>query len=83
MTPVKRHIKGFKITDRQILLHYNVDDAVLIAEREYSLKKLLYQFNTIAKNSKMNILATQTKCWIKNRTEKEVKFEYLGINVSE
>jgi len=53
--------KGYQIGDRKIKLLYYADDAVLMAEKEDDLQKLLYTFNTTAKALRMTISISKTK----------------------
>ncbi|XP_057663104.1 uncharacterized protein LOC130898078 [Diorhabda carinulata] len=71
------------------------DDAVLIAENEDGLQRLLFKFNTTAKSLKMKISAAKIKCMITSKTpiscklvvddeiiQQEMKFKYSGPDIS-
>ncbi|XP_056642605.1 general transcription factor II-I repeat domain-containing protein 2A-like [Diorhabda sublineata] len=71
------------------------DDAVLIAENEDGLQRLLFKFNTTAKSLKMKISAAKIKCMITSKTpircklvvddeiiQQEMKFKYPGPDIS-
>ena len=90
-----RKLKGYKIGDRKIKTLCYADDAVLIAESEDELQRLLHHFNTTAKKFKMNISVTKTGVMSKSKTplrckleidgrsvQQEIKFKYLGIKIS-
>ena len=81
--------------DMKIKILCYPDDAVLIAESEDKLQKLLHQFNTTAKKFKMNISVTKTRATTRSKTplrckleidgksvQQEIKFKYLGIEIS-
>ena len=90
-----RKLKGYKMGDREIKILCYADDAVLIAESEDELQRLLHQFNTTAKKFKINISVTKTRAMTTSKTplrckleidgksvQQEMKFKYLGIEIS-
>ena len=81
--------------DREIKILCYADDAVLIAESEDELQRLLYQFNTTARKFKINISVTKTRATTTSKiplrctleidgksVQQEMKFKYLGIEIS-
>lgn len=55
-----RRKRGYGMEDRKIKILYYADDAVLMVEKEDDLQKLLYTFNTIAKELRMTISISKT-----------------------
>ncbi|KAK9887098.1 hypothetical protein WA026_020042 [Henosepilachna vigintioctopunctata] len=90
-----RGMRGYKMGDKEISILCYADDAVLIAENEDDLQRLLHQFNLTAKSFNMIISASKTKCMTTSKTplrcklevdgksiQQEMKFKYLGIEIS-
>lgn len=88
-------MRGYKMGEQEINLLCYADDAVLIAESEDDLQRLLHQLTTVAKTLKMKISFTKTKCMttskmpIRCKLEVEgeiiqqvMRFRYLGIELS-
>lgn len=90
-----RHLKGYKMGNRNITILCYADDAVLVAENEDDLQRLLYRFNCVAKSLNMVISASKTKSLTTSKIpircklvvddkiiQQEMKFKYLGIELS-
>lgn len=90
-----RNLNGYKMGNHNITILCYADDAVLIAENEDDLQRLLHKFNSIAKTFNMAISVPKTKCMTTAKTplrcklavdkeilQQEMKFKYLGIEVS-
>lgn len=89
-------LNGFKMghTDMRILCY--ADDAVLMAESEDDLQRLLYRFNMTAKELNMKISSSKTKCMVisspspircklqvdDNIIEQILTFNYLGVTIA-
>lgn len=89
-----RRLKGYKMGNENISILCYADDAVLIAENEDDLQRLLYLFNSIAKSLNMVISVTKTKCLTTSKyplrcklvvddqiIQQEMTFKYLGIEL--
>lgn len=90
-----RTLKGYRMGNREIAILCYADDAVLVAESEDDLQRLLHRFNCIAKSFNMIISTQKTKCMTTSKTplrcklevegkviQQEMKFRYLGIEIS-
>ena len=71
------------------------DNAVLLADSEHDLQRLLHRFNCTAKSFNMTKSASKTKCMTTSKTplkcklkvdgkiiQQVMKFKYLGISIS-
>lgn len=87
--------KGYKLRDSEITVLCYADDAVLVAEREDELQRLLNIFNITGKKFNMIISSEKTKCMTTSAEpircklevdgkviQQEMKFMYLGIELS-
>ncbi|XP_030766597.1 uncharacterized protein LOC115890494, partial [Sitophilus oryzae] len=90
-----RHLNGYKMGDRNITILCYADDAVLFAENEDDLQRLVYLFNLVAKSYNMITSASKTKSLTASKIpircmivvdntiiQQEMKFKYLGIELS-
>ena len=90
-----RVLRGYKMGDRNVNILCYADDAVLLAESEDDLQRLLHRFNCTAKSFNMTISASKTKCMTTSKTplrcklevdgkiiQQVMKFKYLGISIS-
>lgn len=81
--------------NRNINILCYADDAVLVAENEDDLQRLLYRFNCVAKSFNMVISASKTKSMTTSKIptrcklvvddkiiQQVMKFNYLGIELS-
>ncbi|XP_043494653.1 uncharacterized protein LOC122519338 [Polistes fuscatus] len=81
--------------DKELKITCYADDAVLIAENEDDLQRLLHEFNTIAQSLGMVISTSKTKCMTTSKIplrcklvvdgsiiQQVMKFDYLGIEIS-
>ncbi|XP_015181515.1 PREDICTED: uncharacterized protein LOC107069067 [Polistes dominula] len=90
-----RELRGYKMGNKEVTILCYADDAVLIAENEDDLQRLLHQFTRTANTVNMKISAEKTKCMttvkipIRCKLEIEgkviqqvMRFRYLGIEIS-
>lgn len=90
-----RLLKGYSMGDQEITILCYADDAVLVAENEDDLQRLLHRFNCTAKSLNMTISTQKTKCMTTSKVplrcklevegrviQQEMKFRYLGIEIS-
>ena len=90
-----RLLKGYSMGDQEITILCYADDAVLVAENENDLQRLLHRFNCTAKSLNMIISTQKTKCMTTSKVplrcklevegnviQQEMKFKYLGIEIS-
>ena len=88
-------LRGYKMGEKKINILCYADDAVLVAENEDDLQRLLHQFNLVAKSFNMVISASKSKCMTTSKTplrcklevngsiiQQEMRFKYLGIELS-
>ena len=86
-------LKGYKMGSKEVKILCYADDAVLVAESEDDLQRLLYQFNKAAKKLNMVISTAKTKSMTTSKTpircklmvddriiHQEGKFKYQGID---
>ncbi|KAI4492190.1 hypothetical protein M0802_009996 [Mischocyttarus mexicanus] len=71
-------VNGYKIGNKDFNILCYVDDAVLIANSEDNLKKLLHKFNITSKKYNMIILAEKTKCLTISKEPIRCKLETNG-----
>jgi Reverse transcriptase (RNA-dependent DNA polymerase) len=60
---VKNLNRGYRMGEEIISIVCYADDAILIAESEDDLQRLLYQFNITARKFNMIISPNKTKVW--------------------
>lgn len=90
-----RRLRGYRMGNRNITILCYADDAVLVAENEDDLQRLLYCFNRVAKTLNMVISTSKTKSLTTSKIpvrcklvvddqiiQQEMKFKYLGIELS-
>ena len=88
-------ISGYKMNTRQIRIVCYADDAVLIADQEDNLQRLLHKFVIMATKYNMIVSTDETKsiviskdpicCKLKIQgkdIEQVMNFQYLGMEVS-
>lgn len=87
--------KGYEMGQQEIKIVCYADDAVLLANNEDDLQRLLHLFNVTAKKYNMTISTEKTKCLVTSKNpvrcklevdgniiEQVMTFRYLGVNVS-
>lgn len=92
---VKTADRGYRIGKREIKIVCYADDAVLLAESEDDLQRLLFRFKTTAEEFNMRISTEKTKSLTiskeplrsklsvdNNTIEQVMSFNYLGANTS-
>ncbi|XP_015187255.1 PREDICTED: uncharacterized protein LOC107072109 [Polistes dominula] len=82
-----REQRGYQMGNREIKISCYADDAVLIAENEDDLQRLLYTFNIASTriNKCMTTSKTPLRCKLvvdDNIIEQVMEFNYLGIKIS-
>lgn len=87
--------RGYRLGDKEVKILCYADDAVLFAENEDDLQRLLHTFNVTGKQYNMTISAKKTKCITTAKEplrcklevdgqviQQELKFKYLGIDIT-
>lgn len=86
---------GFKMNNRRLRILCYADDAVLLAESEDDLQRLLYRFNLTAKRLNMQISSEKTQAMVISKdpircklvvdeciVDQVMNFNYLGVQAS-
>ncbi|XP_045461986.1 uncharacterized protein LOC123672057 [Harmonia axyridis] len=92
---LKNTARGYKLTTGEIKIICYADDAVIVAESEDDLQRLLFKFYTKAKKLNMEISTTKTKSLVVSKepircklvvedrpVEQVMRVAYLGVQIS-
>lgn len=90
-----RNLTGYRMGNKNLTILCYADDAVLIADTEDNLQKLLHNFNITAKQYNMIVSTEKTKCMVISKEpvrcklevegkiiQQVMSFKYLGIDIS-
>jgi hypothetical protein len=72
--------KGYRMSNEEISIICYADDAVLIADREDNLQRLLHQFMLNCQKHNMKISTSKTKTLTLSKEPLRRKFEVQGKN---
>lgn len=95
ITESLQDMKGYRMNNRQIKAVCYADDAILVADSEDNLQRLLYRFHLTAKIFNMTISTEKTKSMViakepirckleieRAMIEQVMEFKYLGAQIS-